>query len=751
MRTSPSLKRSLVASFILTAVIPFLAIGFISLYFLRKDLMDSITTSNLALACSVANEVDVRLADPLNLMEHVAEMMVGRIVSSPGTFDDHLDSEMKVYGHFESLFVLDAGGRVVHAALQKGERARREDYLGMDMSTLPVYQEARKSNALRWSRTFVSMSSGEPTITAAFPFRGGTVLGNLNLRGLGKISRRAGLGTEGAVIIVDKRGMVIAHPDQSHVAQQLNMAGLEVVRRGLKGESGTYRYTNNGVEKFGSVVTIERTGWLVIVEQDVARAFAPVYRVQWILLAGMGVTVILALAAGIVSLGRMLRPLASLVRSAKKMAGGNYSFDSPPPSYRELDELSANFSAMAHAVCAREEELRDRNEELAMTEEELRQQIEESHRNQDELSVMNYTLQTIFGASPLAMVTLDLAGNVTMWNGAAGRIFGWSAEEVLSRPYPIHAEGEARGKLITEVLRTDRAITAFEFACRRQDGTPIHVSLSAAPLQDARGNPAGIITISADVTERWLAGEKIRNLNADLERMVHERTIQLETANSELESFSYSVSHDLRAPLRHINGFSLALTEEYADVITGPGQEYLHRIGAAANRMGELIDDLLELSRVSRGPIYREPVNLSRMARSLVDELVESQPDRHVVVDIADDIIVDGDLGLLRVALANLIGNAWKYTGRKDEAHIRVDVTETKGERVIFVQDDGAGFDMRYVHKLFGPFQRLHAATEFEGTGIGLATVQRIVQRHGGRVWADAEVDRGATFYFTLP
>ncbi|MFH0825131.1 MAG: ATP-binding protein [Pseudomonadota bacterium] len=225
---------------------------------------------------------------------------------------------------------------------------------------------------------------------------------------------------------------------------------------------------------------------------------------------------------------------------------------------------------------------------------------------------------------------------------------------------------------------------------------------------------------------------------------------ELAGVNKELEAFSYSVSHDLRAPLRSIDGFSGILLRKYEDVLDAQGKDYLHRVRGATERMGLLIDDLLQLSRLTRTEMSRRKADLTGLVRKILADLQESDPDRSVEVVIEDHVEADADERLVRVALENLLGNAWKFTGKESRARIEFGVTVHSGEPAYFVRDNGAGFDMAFADKIFGAFQRLHTVDEFAGTGIGLAIVQRIIRRHGGRIWAESEVDKGATFYFTL-
>jgi PAS domain S-box-containing protein len=269
-------------------------------------------------------------------------------------------------------------------------------------------------------------------------------------------------------------------------------------------------------------------------------------------------------------------------------------------------------------------------------------------------------------------------------------------------------------------------------------------------VHDPDGRPTMAVVTIRDVTERERAAREIRQLNAELEQRVRERTAQLEAANKELEAFSYSVSHDLRAPLRSVDGFSQAVLEDFGPQLPEEGQRYLQTIRGGAQRMGELIDDLLTFSRLSRQPLNRRSVDTAKLVRDTLEDLRAQQQGRQLDIHVGDFPSCQGDPALLKQVWVNLLSNALKYTRNCAAAVIEVGCTQDNGRPIYFVRDNGTGFDMQYADKLFGVFQRLHRAEDFEGTGVGLAIVQRVVHRHGGRVWAEAAVGRGATFYFTL-
>jgi PAS domain S-box-containing protein len=348
---------------------------------------------------------------------------------------------------------------------------------------------------------------------------------------------------------------------------------------------------------------------------------------------------------------------------------------------------------------------------------------------------------------------MDTNGHFTYLNKKVTDLFGLQPEESIGKPptrFIIAEHKKIMEDFVKDHLENPRPFTDFANIHIGPNGKRIYFETSGSPFYDANGNFKGYRGIGRNVTERKLKEEEIRRLNEELEQRVIERTRQLEIANKELEAFSYSVSHDLRSPLRSINGFSQALLDGYPDRLDEQGRDFLARIIAASKRMSQLIDDLLKLSRVTRLEMTRENINLSEIAESIAASLKETEPNRKVNFRIEPNILGHCDPQLIRIVLENLIGNSWKFTSHHSTATIEFNMTFENNTPVYFIRDDGAGFDMQYAGKLFAPFQRMHKEDEFSGTGVGLATVQRIIYRHGGKVWAQGEVEKGATFFFTL-
>ena len=396
--------------------------------------------------------------------------------------------------------------------------------------------------------------------------------------------------------------------------------------------------------------------------------------------------------------------------------------------------------------------------ERRRAEERLGEQAEKLACSRQALEAQTRMLKLVLDSVGEGLIAADQEGRFLIWNDCANKLMGRGAADLPSEqwtphykvflpdgitPYPpdrlplvraLHGESVQVELMIEHPEREDRA----------------SLEVSARPMKDAQGNVCGGVAILRDITQQKANEREIRELNEELEHRVVERTAQLETANKELEAFSYSVSHDLRAPLRHISGFAQMLVEDFGSTLDPGAQHYLERIQAGTQKMGLLVDQLLHLARVGRHAVNREASKLNSIVAEVVAILQPESEGRQVKWVIADLPTLECDPVLVRQVFQNLLANALKFTRSRAHALIEVSHHEEDGQTVFMVRDNGIGFNMKYVDKLFGVFQRLHRAEDFEGTGIGLATVQRIVQKHGGRVWAEGELDKGAAFYFTL-
>ena len=355
-----------------------------------------------------------------------------------------------------------------------------------------------------------------------------------------------------------------------------------------------------------------------------------------------------------------------------------------------------------------------------------------------------------------AIFFIDPTGRITSWNTGASRLKGYSAQEVIGQNFSIfYTEPDRlRGHPQEELRRAVADGRYEEEGWRvRKDGSQFWANVVITTIRDDRGEHIGFGKVTRDMTERKQAEERLRGLNAELEERIKVRTAKLEEANRELQAFSYSVSHDLRAPLRALDGFSRLLLDHASDKLSAQELDYLGRIRAAAQRMAQLTDAMLMLSRLTRTPMHPLPVDVSALCLEIGRELRQAEPMREVQLVVAPDLRATADPRLLRIVYQNLLGNAWKFTRKQAQPRIEVgsSATGASDDPVFFVRDNGVGFDPALVGKLFLPFQRLHRAKDFEGTGIGLATVRRIVERHGGRIWAEPQPGLGTTFSFTLP
>lgn len=443
------------------------------------------------------------------------------------------------------------------------------------------------------------------------------------------------------------------------------------------------------------------------------------------------------------------KPIENLTLAARKMAGGDLEQSVSLQGAEELVVLGQSFLKMRDSIKEKIDDLADKNKRLNL-------EIREHMHTQGALQESEQKYRTLFEKSRTPMMLIKGRSFID-GNRAVLDTLGLNSVEELRQltlddiSPEFQPDGTPSIKHLVERNNKLNSIgnsTSFETFHRRKNGElfPVAVHATVVSIEGELIKHA----IWQDISARKQAELELQTYRAQLEDLVRERTDELEAVNKELEAFSYSVSHDLRAPLRAIDGFSQALLEDYGEQLDDVGQDFLKRVRAGAQNMAVLIDSMLQLSRMNRVEMKLEDVDLSQIAEEILDNLIRREPERHVNFQIQPNMKARGDRGLLRILLENLLGNAWKYSAKKDLAEIEFGWHEDNQPLEFYVRDNGAGFDMRYKDKLFGAFQRLHDNNEFEGTGIGLATVQRVIARHHGKVWADAEVDKGATFHFTL-
>lgn len=765
----PSLKAKLIMYNALILVIFVPVIAWISLSYFQARFQATIKAQQFVLVSRLADEIDNRLTYAHHSIIQVASQVPPEIVKDPVRAGTFLRNRIGLLSLFDNgLFFISPQGKIL------AETGTDPPRLGFDLSFRDYVKKTIATRKPVISEPFVSTEKHHhPIIMLTAPVvnaKGELIAimgGSLDLLKPNVIGNIADtmIGATGYIYLATEERTLISYRDRSRIMTRFPEGENILLEKAVQGFEGSDRgKAPDGTPILASFKRIKTTNWIVAVNLPEKEAFAPVKKATqfaWIIVAA---GTLLATIGVWLAMNRLISPLQSITSQMK--AGTGKPLASRQIVIKTKDEIFDFAKAYNNLM----KTLAEREHELVL------------ERDQ---------AQNYLRVAGVLIAALDDKGNIRIINAKGCEILGFDHDEIVGKNWfdTCIAAGrrEEFHRFHRQLMAGDaKLVEYYENEVVTKTGELRILSFHNSILHDEDGVISGVLFSGEDITERKEAEEAVRTLNAELEQRVQERTAQLkavnetlmqeinqrrnaqnevnwlnedllhqkralEAANWELESFCYSVSHDLRAPLRHICGYITALNEDLGKQLDESAVNYLDRINNASIRMGELIDALLNLSRYSTGQLKITDVNLSDIAHEIATRLTATAPERNVAWTIQDSIIHRGDGTLLMVVMENLLGNAWKYTGKQEKTTITFGKTMKKGEPVCFVKDDGAGFDMRYADKLFGAFQRLHQVDEYEGTGIGLATVQRIIHRHGGQIWAEGEVGKGAVFYFTLP
>jgi signal transduction histidine kinase/HAMP domain-containing protein len=734
---------------------------------LRKDKIETFFRERAADVNSIRNMHIVAKEVPL-LMRHAKDPVDLSFIEAKTALDARIKQFQENYSYLDVMFV-NPQGIVVYAS-----RKEHGQDLGGPLRDKRASGEGKKGVYF----TDIYKELGRSIIAGVAPVRGprskllGEVAVEIDMDAIYRfIGDTTGLGSTGEALIIRKEGdgVIFLSPLRGDPGAALNKTikfnervayPAQKAVRGANGSGISVDYT--GKEVLAAWRSIPYLRWGLVAKIDTAEAFEPIARLKMLLIVIQLIVLVFGILAAIAVAKGVTGPILALEKGADIIGRGNLDYKVATQAKDEVGRLSRAFDAMTDNLRRAIDDYRETSVALRSAKErsevlsETAAGLLESERPEEVVeglcrkvmayldchAFFNYLVDEKEGRLRLNAYAgiSEEAADSNKWIDYGSAVCGCAARDGTRI---VCGNIQEAGDTEMEFIRS-LGITAY--AC--------HPLLSA-------GKVVGTLSFGtrsrAEFSEEdlWMMKTVADQVSVAIERMrllesEKLRTAELEAVNRELESFAYSVSHDLRTPLRSIDGFGLALLEDYGGTLDAEGRDYLERIRAATQRMGVLIDDILKLSRVTRADMRQEQVDLGAIAGRIAQGLAEAHPDRSVEVRISEGMLSKGDGRLLAVALENLLGNAWKFTEKSDRAVIEFGGLRRAGKQVFFVRDSGVGFDMTYSNKLFQPFQRLHDSSEFSGTGIGLATVKRIIERHGGRVWIEGEVGRGTTVYFTL-
>jgi PAS domain S-box-containing protein len=697
-------------------------------YFERKY-DDTIARQQYALVSALAYGIDNKLRIAQSALVGNAARIPPDITRDPTKARRYLDNRPTLLTLFDDgIFLVSKEGEII------AESSGHPHQQGENRPFLDFYRKTEAAGKPYISNHYVSPHRpGNPAIFMTAPLfnsRGemyAVLAGSIDLQGNNLLEEfsRVKIGKTGYLALCDQDRTIIVHPDKERVLEKIPEGSNKLFDRAVAGFEGSGKTVNSrGVGMLTSIKQLATNDWIVVANLPLEEAYASLYEARRYLVLGTlaGTSAILIIAW--LMMRGLTAPLMAITRHVQSLQG-----KSGREKLIDMDR-GDEIGTLAHAF-------NDMITALGMQQDALR----ESNRRFHE------TLENV----RLIAVMLDMHGDTVFCNDFLLELTGYQRDELLGKDFftlLIPSDIRDEVKRVFRNMTEAGTITSFhENEIIARTGERRTIRWNNTTLRDINENVLGTSSIGEDITDRKRAEQEIRSLNSDLQQ----RATEMSIINNDLESFSYSLSHDLKTPLTGISVAAQCLADNYTQYLDENGKFFVESIKTGCDRIDKLINAMLALSRLTRRELRSEQFDLGQLVRKVVLGLRMAHPERQVEYVIADGLTARGDQYMIEVVLENLIGNAWKYTGRTKDPVIEFGMAEQNGEKTFFVRDNGAGFDMEAADKLFQPFQRLHREEEFAGTGIGLATVQKIMLRHGGKVWAEGKPGQGATFYFTLP